>query len=166
MFGLQRKKKSTQYTVPTAPQQSGIKLASREPPQPPASRNGHKPLVKQARRRAPAPDDFTEGKKDKELAEVMGYLFGNQITLERITDIPDDMMVPLLVVKLQVRISQLTGDPNSDPDLMQEFIRDYMEMEISRNRQGRREAREIITSGIKARQEEDPEANLFGRLTK
>ena len=139
------------------------KLASRKPPQHPL-RNGHAPLAKVPKRKAPA-TDFTTGKKDKDLAEWMGYLFGNQVPIERITDMPDNAIVPFMVMKMQVRLSTLTGAPD-DPDLLAELMKDFMELEISRNRQGRREMRETISAGIKAHEEDDPEGNLFGRLRK
>ena len=148
-MGIFGKKKSAQP----------ITLAKMDPPEAKVA-NGRASLPAKARSRAtPAPAKT----RDKDLAEWMGYLFGDQVRVERISDIPEEAIVHFMVMKLQGRICTLTGGPN-DPDLMNELMQDFMELMISRNREGRREMQNTISSRIQAEQDDEPEAWLRGKL--
>ena len=138
---------------------AALTLAKKDPP----STNGHPTAPIPTSRRKAAPNTTLAKPKDKELAEWTGYLFGNQVPLERISDIPQEAIVHFMVMKLQGRICTLTGGLN-DPDLMDELMHDFMELMISCDREGRREMREIISSRVRAEEDDDPEAFLRGKL--
>ena len=140
-----------------------IKRASEDPPTPLV--NGHSSAYIPPKSRAALHKvaSIGTGAKDKDLAEWMGYLFGDEVALERNSDIPEEAIVPFAVMKLQGRILRLTGGP-SDPDLLDWLMFDIMELRISMNREGRREMWRIIGSRIQSQSDDNPEANLFGKL--
>lgn len=124
--------------------------------------NGHSRVATPARRPPRSGGSNGAGKQDKELAEWIDYAFGNGISIRRNTDMPDEAILPFMVMRMQSRLCNLTGGPN-DPDLLDMMMEDFHEYMISRNRQGRKEMLEIIASGITKRMDE-VEGELFGKL--
>lgn len=139
-----------------------IKRASMDPPVPkvrPVSR----PIEKKSKARTPVKSTPIKGVQGKDLAELLSPMFGDDIRLERLSDIPEETIPHLLVMKMQGRLPNLTGGLD-DPNLLLAMIKDYLEMRLSLNRGSRHEMQEVLSSGIRAQQSDDVEGTLSGRL--
>ena len=143
-----------------------IKRASMDPPVPKAQ-PAFAPLPVSAKKKPkPRTPNKAPGKTSapgKDLAELLNPMFGDDIKLVRLSDIPEEATPHLLVMKMQGRLCLLTGGPD-DPNLLLLMIEDYLEIRLSLNRGSRHEMQEILSAGIRAQQQDEPEAFLGGKL--
>jgi hypothetical protein len=123
-----------------------------------ASSNGH------AKVEARALDEMPDVEEES-LPGVWEYLYGNaqKVDTAKVSRIPGHMILPICIMRMQSRLCQLTGGPD-DPDLQTEFERDFEELMIGLNGQGRTEGVTIASAEMEDEDDDMPSAKLFGNI--
>ena len=126
-------------------------------------RNGHIPSAVYQMPATRPLDEYPDEGEPEQLPGVWQYMYGDagQIAPAKVSRIPGHMVLPICIMRMQTRLCKLTGGPD-DPDLQACFEKDFEELMVGLEGQGRTEAVTIASAEGMEDDEDVPSAKLFG----
>ncbi len=128
-------------------------------------RNGHNGRNGAKALEATRPLDEMPEVEQEPLPGVWEYLYGkgDRVTTPKVSRIPGHMILPIAIMRMQSRLCRLTGGPE-DPDLQEEFEKDFEELMIGLDGKGRDEGVTIASAEAIEEDDDMPSAKLFGSV--